>query len=519
MSDARASDQEPSSTRWCFADQLGPHFIDRADQAVLLIESDRTWRRRTYHRAKAHLILSALRHRARASPDTVRLVRAETYAQGLAMAEVSAKAPVTVCDPTSFAARRFVAGLAAGEGVEAGAVTVVAERGFAASAQQFRTWADGRGSRRLLMEDFYREQRRRHDLLVEADGQPAGGTWNLDHDNRQPPPKTHTLADAVDVSGPWWPTEDDIDAEVRRDLDRLQAEGVRFVGDDGPRRFAVTRDEAVAALNHFIGTRLTQFGPYEDAMLAGDRWMAHSLLSVPLNLGLLDPVEVARAAEAAYRGGHAPLSSVEGFVRQVVGWRDYIWHMYWRGGPTYRTGNALAAHAPLPDWFSDLDADGTVQARCLSDVLAGVRENGWAHHIPRLMVLGNWASQRGYDPAAVTDWFHTRFVDGYEWVMVSNVVGMALHADAGVLATKPYVSGGAYLDRMSDYCGGCRYDPKVRVGEKACPFTAGYWAYIDRHADTLRPNPRMSRAVAGLSRLSDREAVVAQETARGAGAP
>ena len=206
-------------------------------------------------------------------------------------------------------------------------------------------------------------------------------------------------------------------------------------------------------------------------------------------------------------------------MRQVIGWRDYVWHLYWQQGEAYRDRDALGAGTPLPAWFADLDAEKTVTARCLSDVLGSVREEGWAHHIPRLMVLGNWALQHGYDPQAMTDWFHRSFVDGYDWVMVPNVVGMSLYADGGVMATKPYSSGGAYIDRMSDYCRPCRYDPKVRVGETACPFTAGYWDFVNRHADVMGANPRTSRAVAGLRRLTDREALLKQEADRGDAAP
>jgi deoxyribodipyrimidine photolyase-related protein len=321
------------------------------------------------------------------------------------------------------------------------------------------------------------------------------------------------------VPEPYWPTEDDIDAEVRDDLDRWERdEGLQTVGRDGPRLFAATRGEALAALDRFVTERLAAFGPHEDAMLAGDWTMAHSLLSAPLNLGLLDPLEVADRAVQAYHDGAAPLESVEGFVRQVVGWREYVWQTYWHFGPTYRRRNALAAHEPLPRWFDELDADA-VDAACLHDVLAGVRDRAWVHHIPRLMVLGGWAAERGYDPDALTEWFQTRFVDGYDWVMPPNVVGMSQHADGGAMATKPYLSGGAYIDRMSDYCGGCRYDPRVRTGEDACPFTAGYWAYLDRNADRLEGNRRMARPLQGRRRLRDLAEVVAQEQRRGDGPP
>ena len=371
------------------------------------------------------------------------------------------------------------------------------------------------------MEDFYRDVRRHHEILLDRTGEPEGGRWNYDTENREPPPRrARRLADAVPGLGePWWPAEDDIDRQVREDLDRWVADrgsGVRFVGEDGPRRFAVTRAEARQALDTFVTERLAAFGPYEDAMLAGDRWMAHSLLSVPLNLGLLHPLEVARRAEDAYRAGDAELAATEGFVRQVVGWREYVWHTYWHVGEDYRHRNGLAAHEPLPAWFADLDPDGEVRAACLSDALGAVREDGWTHHIQRLMVLGNWALQHGYDPELTTDWFHRTFVDGYDWVMLPNVVGMATHADRGLMMTKPYAAGGAYINRMSDHCGSCVYDPSTRLGEDACPFTAGYWAFLHRHREDLQANPRMRQAVRGLGRLRDLDGVLAQEAARAA---
>ncbi|EGX55506.1 hypothetical protein SZN_32496 [Streptomyces zinciresistens K42] len=497
---------------WLFGDQLGPHFLRPSpgsglarDTPLLMIESRSVFRRRRFHRAKAHLVLSAMRHRAAELGDRVRYVRADTYREGLERA--AGRDRVTVHRPTSYAALRLVRALPR--------VTVGPARGFLVPLDDFAAWADGQGGERLRQEDFYRWVRRGHELLMDGDG-PAGGRWNLDHDNREPPPRG---TDVLPVGRPYRPREDGIDEEVRRDLDRWEKDGdVSFVGRDGPRLFPATRTEARAALARFVEHRLATFGPYEDAMLAGDPVLSHSLLSSSLNLGLLDPAECVERAEAAWRADAAPLNSVEGFVRQIAGWREYVWQLYWYFGEEYRDANTLRHTAALPGWWNDLDADA-VRARCLRTVLAQVRDTGWTHHIPRLMVLGSHALQRGWDPARVTDWFHRCFVDGYDWVMVPNVVGMSQYADGGRMTTKPYTSGGAYVNRMSDLCGPCAYRPGDRTGPRACPYTAGYWNFLDRHRTALEHNHRMARAVRGLDRLTDLDEVRRQERARGDSAP
>ncbi len=491
-----------TARRWLFGDQLGPHFLDDADQPVLLIEAKAVFARRRFHRQKAHLVLSAMRHRAEELGDRCRYVRTDTYGPVVRRT----RDRLSVCQPTTHRALDFVRTL---PGVE-----VLDARGYATSRAEFTTWADGRGGKRLLLEDFYRDARRRLEVLMDG-SEPAGGRWNFDADNREPPPRQPKLG----LAEPWWPEEDEIDAQVRRDLDRWQRDGeVAFVGEDGPRRFAATRSEALHGLRDFVAHRLPAFGRHEDAMLDDDAWMAHSLLSAPLNLGLLDPIEVVGRAEQAYRDGDAPLASVEGFVRQVIGWRDYVWHLYWHQPRSYRSRNHLSATTPIPKWFAELDHE-SVDAACLSGVLRDLARHGWVHHIPRLMVLGNYAMQHGWRPSQVTDWFHRCFVDGYDWVMVPNVVGMSQYADGGVMATKPYAGGGAYINRMSDYCGGCRYDPKVRVGADACPFTAGYWAFLHRNRSILEGNQRIAQPLRGLDRLTDLEALVEQEDQRGSRMP
>jgi deoxyribodipyrimidine photolyase-related protein len=496
-----AGSMSVDTRRWCFADQLGPHFLDAPDQPVLLIESRAAFERRRFHRRKAHLVLSALRHRAAELGDQATFLQTRTYREALNQLDE----PISVCQPTSWAADRFVRSIPT--------VDVLPARGFCTDRQAFADWAEGHHT--LKLENFYRDARRRFDLLMDGN-QPAEGRWNFDADNREPAP---TSSDGLGAPPPWRPEEDEIDEQVRADLDRWERNGdVSFIGRDGPREFAVTAAEAQSALKVFLRDRLPHFGPHEDAMLSGDRFMAHSLLSAPMNLGLLNPLDCAYAAEDAYRSGHAPLGSVEGYIRQLIGWRDYIWHVYWHFGRGYRRRNALEAHGRLPKWFAELDSDA-VDAHCLKDILAQVRDHGWAHHIPRLMVLSNYALQRGWNPAAVTDWFHRCFVDGYEWVMVANVVGMSQHADGGLMATKPYTSGGAYINRMSDYCGECKYRPSERVGDRACPFTGGYWWFLDRNAKHLANNQRMNQPLAGLRRLRDLDDVVQQQRRLGGRAP
>ena len=481
--------------RWLFGDQLGPSFLDEPDQPVLMIEAHSVLRRRPFHRQKAHLVLSAMRHRAAELGDQVRYIVCDTYREGLAQVEDD----LSVIQPTSWAALHLVDRLATERDLER-----LPARGYATSRADFNAWADARGGKRLLMEDFYRDSRRRLDVLMDG-ADPVEGRWNFDTENREPPPKSETLG----LPEPSWPVEDEIDAQVRDDLDRLEREGVRFVGEDGPRMFAATRAEALNALDDFVEQRLPTFGRYEDAILSGDRWMSHSLLSAPVNLGLVDPLEEVAAAVEAYQSGEAPIAAVEGFVRQVIGWRDYIWHLYWYLGEDYRSSNELHADVDVPSWFVELDPGGT-DAACLKWALTSVRENAWVHHIPRLMVLSNYALQRGWSPQQMTDWFHRSFIDGYDWVMVPNVVGMSQHADGGVLATKPYAGGGNYINTMSDHCGGCVYDPKQRLGEKACPFTAGYWLFLHRNRDKFAGNHRMRRSLNSLERLAHLDVLVAE---------
>lgn len=460
------------------ADQLGPHF--QMDSQLVLPEVLSQFSKRKYHRKKAHLILSAIRHRELDSG--VQRVELGSYR------ELDLEG-ATIVHPTS---REFLA-FAKAKGFQ-----ILPQVGFASSFEDWNSWLESRSGKRLLLEDFYRFQRVRNSVLIHG-GEPVGGKWNFDEENRLPLPKG-----GIRTPGPYVPTEDDIDAWVRSDLDKLERDGkAQFSGQDGPRVFPITRQEALKALNVFIESRLELFGPYEDAIDETNWTMSHSLLSVPMNLGLLDPMEVVRAAEDALAKG-APIQSVEGFIRQIIGWRDYVWHLYWHFGEDYLTKNELNANNELPKSWTELDPDKT-SARCLSSTLSVVREQAWHHHIPRLMILGNIAMQQGYNPNDVNNWFIDNFADGYKWVMPANTIGMSLHADGGMMSTKPYAAGGSYISKMSNHCSGCPFDPKVRVGDKACPVTNGYWQFIERHQERFSKNHRMFQPISGLKRLADRD--------------
>ena len=473
-------------TAWVLGDQLSDTnaALDGADR-VLIVQSAAALRARRFHRQKLHLVLVAMRRYADRLRDLgyhVDYVRADDLASGLrAHARRHRPERIRLMEPKSAAGRRVLGGL---PGVE-----LVPCNLFLTEPAEFSGWANGR--RRLVMEDFYRLQRRRTGLLMNGD-EPAGGRWNFDPENRRPAP-----ADAA-APRPYRPREDAVDDEVRGELDRS---GMETWGEDGPRRWPADRDQARRALRRFVEHALADFGPYQDAMLGGQRTMWHSLLSSSLNLGLLSPLECAEAAERAYLDDDLPLASVEGFIRQLIGWREYVWCMYWHCLSRWPRSNALRAHAPLPPV---LNGDGT-RMRCLDDAVGGVRETGYAHHIERLMLFGNLLLLTGTEPREALDWFHRSFIDGYEWVMAPNVLGMAVWADGGTMLTKPYAASGRYVDRMSDHCHGCFYRPGERVGERACPFTTLYWDFLARHRERLAGNRRMAMPIRNLERIDDGE--------------
>jgi deoxyribodipyrimidine photolyase-related protein len=366
---------------------------------------------------------------------------------------------------------------------------------FLCSHAEFEAWAEGR--KELRMEWFYREMRRRTGLLME-DGKPVGGKWNYDHDNRKPPKQ------GLEMPGP---VRFEPDATTREVLDMVCARfGNRYGALDGF-WFAVTREQALEALNHFVLKSLRNYGDYQDAMVLGQPFMFHALLSPYLNAGLLGWREVCEAAETAWREGAVPLNAAEGFIRQIIGWREFIRGVYFLEGPGYTARNALGATRPLPEFYWTAETD----MACVAEVVRTTMAEAYAHHIQRLMVTGNFALLAGLDPAGVHDWYLRVYADAYEWVEAPNVIGMSQFADGGVVGSKPYVSGGNYIDRMSDYCRSCAYSVKDKTGEKACPFNLLYWHFLDRHRDRFGSNPRMAQMYRTWDRMDEdrRVAVIA----------
>ncbi|MFL0671550.1 MAG: cryptochrome/photolyase family protein [Erythrobacter sp.] len=365
-------------------------------------------------------------------------------------------------------------------------VTILPDTRFIASHEDFRRFADGR--KHLTMEYFYREMRRKTGLLMRDDGKPEGDQWNLDADNREPP-KGEMKAPPAPKLAP-----DAITAEV---IALVAARFADHFGDLEPFGWPVTRAEALEAAEAFFAQRLDLYGPYQDAMVHGKDDLYHSMLSTSLNIGLLDPRELCERAEAEYRAGRAPLNSVEGFIRQIIGWREYVRGFYWHAMPALAEANELAAHRPLPEFFWT----GQTDMRCLADCIRTTREDAHAHHIQRLMVLGNFCLIAGISPREVADWYLAVYADAFEWVELPNVAGMVLYADGGRLATKPYAASGNYINKMSDYCGKCRYKVSEKTGPNACPFNPLYWHFMEANRSALESNHRIGRIYATWDRM------------------
>jgi deoxyribodipyrimidine photolyase-related protein len=431
-----------------------------------------------HHPRKIILVLSAMRHFAaalRAEGIDVRYVQLDDPANTQSLAG-EVKRAVTDTGATSIIATEPGEWRVKQDMLGWGALELREDTRFCAPPEFFNRWAAGKQT--LRMEFFYREMRRLHDVLMEGD-QPEGGKWNFDSENRKSLPK------GVKPPPPRrFPPDEITRAVMALVADRFPNHYGSAEGFDIP----VTAADAEAGLRDFIAQRLKNFGDWQDAMAADAPYMYHSLISAPLNLGLLNPLKICRVAVAAYAAGAAPLNAVEGFVRQILGWREFVRGIYWLHMPDYAGRNALAATRALPEFYWT----GKTKMCCMAAAIKQTMDFAYAHHIQRLMITGNFALLAGLHPDAVDRWYLAVYADAYEWVEMPNTRGMALHADGGIVGSKPYAASGAYINRMSDYCGGCYYDVKDAVGDRACPFNALYWDFIARHLERFDANPRMA---------------------------
>ncbi|WP_294193379.1 cryptochrome/photolyase family protein [uncultured Sphingomonas sp.] len=469
-------------------DQLTPTISSlaaakKADTVVLMMEvADETTYVR-HHKQKIAFILSAMRHHAAAlqeagwTVDYVRLDDPDNSGSftGEVARGVERHAPERII-VTEAGEWRVRAMLDAWQTLFGIPVDILTDDRFIATHADFEHWAASR--KVLTMEYFYRAMRQRTGVLMDGKD-PVGGQWNFDKDNRKPANKDLFMPQPLAFKP---------DKVTREVIDLVSTRFADHPGDLGGFDYAVTAEDAERQADTFFAHALEKFGDYEDAMLTGERHLWHSILSPYLNAGLLDPIDLCRRAEAAYRAGKAPINSVEGYVRQILGWREYMRGIYWREGPDYVERNYFGNTRQLPDWYWT----GDTHMHCLREALGQTLATAHAHHIQRLMVTGNFALLIGADPKAVHLWYLEVYIDAYEWVELPNTLGMSQFGDGGLLGSKPYAGSGAYINRMSDYCGHCRYDVTKRVGEDACPFNALYWDFLARNEDKLRPNRRMA---------------------------
>ena len=499
-----------AALRLVLGDQLTPGVsalegLDPKRDRVLMMEVMAECTYVPHHPQKIILILSAMRHFARAleargvAVDYIRLddpANTQSFAGEVARA-VARHRPERII-ATHPGEWRVLQDMEAWEKALGLPVEIRPDHRFICDLPRFRAWAKGR--KQYRMEFFYREMRRATGLLMEGD-EPAGGAWNYDAENRAALP-----AGVTPPAAPRFPPD-----EITRDVMALVRArfGTHFGAAEG---FAwpVTARDAQAALKAFIRDRLPRFGDYQDAMAADKPFLFHSLISTSLNIGLLDPRAICIAAEQAWRDGNAPLNAVEGFIRQIIGWREYVRGLYWLLMPGYAEGNALSAKRPLPAFYWGTETS----MRCMSQAVGQTRDHAYAHHIQRLMITGNFALIAGLDPHEVNRWYLAVYADAFDWVELPNTQGMALYADGGVMASKPYAASAAYINRMGDYCRGCAHDAKDAVGPRACPFNFLYWDFIARHAEEFARNPRMAMPVMGLRKLKPEKLAAMRAKAR-----
>jgi deoxyribodipyrimidine photolyase-related protein len=482
---------------WILGDQLWRSnsalaSVDRTTP-VIFIESLAHVRERPYHQQKLVLIWSAMRHFAedlRQHGHPVEYCEAEDFRSPLVqwieqnnLTEVRVMAPVD----KPFGALLTQLNLPC-------TLKVIENNQFLWTESEFIQWAGDR--KRLLMEDFYRECRKRYNILMQENGKPIGDRWNFDPENRKSPKKGDPNFAPPE---PQRFEPDDITLAV---MEKVRGLDIDTYGHLEGFNWGVTRNQAIAALEHFITVRLPTFGPYQDAMVTGEYTMWHALLSAYINTGLLHPLEVVKAVEKAYLDRHLDLNSVEGFIRQIIGWREYIRGVYAFSKEDYAQNNWFNHTRPLPEFYWNASK---AKMNCLHQCLKQTEDMAYAHHIQRLMVLSNFALILGVVPQEIENWFHSAYIDAYDWVMQTNVLGMGQYADGGFLASKPYAASANYINKMSDYCKGCQYDYKARTGDRACPFNYFYWDFLDRHRQKLANQGRMSFILKNLDKMDEAE--------------
>lgn len=477
---------------WILGDQLwtGQAALSGCEEAkkqtpVILIESQNYARQRPYHQQKLVLLWSAMRHFAEElslAEWTVTYEIADDFETPLKdWIKINKITEIRVMTPNDRPFRQLIKNLQIGC-----PITFVPNNHFLWSQHNFQQWANSRKS--LLLENFYREGRKQFNILMEGN-KPVGGQWNFDKQNRKPPKSSLKTPLALGFE------PDKITQSV---IDEIKMKDFPCYGEIEPFRWAVTRSDALSVLEYFMTQCLPLFGTYQDAMVTGEETLWHSLISPYLNLGLLNPKEVIEAAQKAYLNCNLALNSVEGFIRQVLGWREYMNGLYNYLDNDYFQSNWFNHTESLPDFYWD---SSKTDMNCLYQVLSQVEKTGYAHHIQRLMILSNFALIVGVSPQEIEAWFHSAFVDGYDWVMQTNVIGMGQFADGGILASKPYASSANYINKMSDYCGDCCYNHSDRTGEKACPFNFFYWDFLYRHQEKLKSQGRMSLVLGNLKRM------------------
>lgn len=500
-----------SALRLVLGDQLTASLsalrgADRSRDTVVMFEVAGETSYVRHHKQKLVLVLSAMRHFAeelRAEGFAVDYVKLDDPRNaGSITAELRRAVKrhragrIVATEPGEWRVLRMMQSWETEPGVP---VEIREDTRFLCSLSEFASWAEGK--RLFRLETFYRWMRKRTGWLMDGD-RPEGGDWNYDAENRR------ALPAGTPVPAPLRFPADQTTKTVR---DLVARKFPDHFGDLETFAWAVTREDAKKALRHFVRNLLPRFGDYQDAMKSGDDFLFHAALSPYMNAGLLTPREVCEAALQAYRKGGAPLNAVEGFVRQILGWREYMRGIYWLKMPDYEAGNFFGAHRALPDFYWT----GETKMNCVRHVVDATRRNAYAHHIQRLMVTGNFALLAGIDPKAVEEWYLAVYADAYEWVELPNTHGMALYADGGLLASKPYAASGAYINRMSDYCGGCEYDPKAKTGPEACPFNYLYWDFLLRNRERLKSNPRMALPYRALDRMdAERRAQMTGQAAK-----